>query len=138
VVRLDGAQAASKLLHWQAVAISACEQSGRNRLPRIDAAQPLLNYLGALQPAPSGTLRLVLEPQTDAGAVPITVPEPGVNKVEFAIGPEGGFAPEELDVFQLSGFTRIGLGPRVLRTETAAIAALVMLQTRFGDMSTLP
>jgi 16S rRNA (uracil1498-N3)-methyltransferase len=136
VVRLDGAQAASKLLHWQAVAISACEQCGRNRLPHIDTAQPLLNFLGALQPVPAGTLRLVLEPETDAGATPISA-DAGANKVEFAIGPEGGFAAEELEAFQLSGFTRIGLGPRVLRTETAAIAALVMLQTRFGDMSTL-
>jgi 16S rRNA (uracil1498-N3)-methyltransferase len=137
VVRLDSAQAASKLLHWQAVAISACEQCGRNRLPHIDAAQPLLNFLGALQPAPSGTLRLVLEPETDADARPISSPDTGASKVEFAIGPEGGFASEELEAFRLSGFTRIGLGPRVLRTETAAIAALVMLQTRFGDMATL-
>jgi 16S rRNA (uracil1498-N3)-methyltransferase len=137
VVRLDSAQAASKLLHWQAVAISACEQCGRNRLPRIGAAQPLLNFLGALQPAPCGALRLVLEPETDADAKPISSPDTGVDKVEFAIGPEGGFASEELEAFELSGFTRVGLGPRILRTETAAIAALVMLQTRFGDMSTL-
>jgi 16S rRNA (uracil1498-N3)-methyltransferase len=110
VVRLDHSQAESKLLHWQAVAISACEQSGRNRLPHIDVAQPLLNFLGN-----SATTR----------------------NVEFAIGPEGGFAPEELEGFGLCGFARIGMGPRILRTETAAIAALVMLQTRFGDMSSL-
>jgi 16S rRNA (uracil1498-N3)-methyltransferase len=65
---------------------------------------------------------------------PAATPATAVNSVEFAIGPEGGFAPEELEALRLSGFTRIGLGPRVLRTETAAIAALVMLQTRFGDM----
>ena len=57
--------------------------------------------------------------------------------VIIAIGPEGGFAPEELEGFGLCGFARIGMGPRILRTETAAIAALVMLQTRFGDMSSL-
>jgi 16S rRNA (uracil1498-N3)-methyltransferase len=121
VVKLDSTQAAAKRLHWQAVAISACEQCGRNRLPRLEPAQPLLNFLGALQPAQAGSMRLVLEPQD----------------VEFAIGPEGGFAPEEIEAFELTGFTRIGLGPRILRTETAAIAALVMLQTRFGDMSEL-
>jgi 16S rRNA (uracil1498-N3)-methyltransferase len=141
VVRLDSSQAASKLLHWQAVAISACEQCGRNRLPQIDVAQPLLNFLGDLPPAPSDTLRLVLEPEqhdpddeSDAAAPP---PIETTVKVEFAIGPEGGFAPEELEGFGLCGFTRIGMGPRILRTETAAIAALVMLQTRFGDMSSL-
>jgi 16S rRNA (uracil1498-N3)-methyltransferase len=137
VVRLDGAQAASKLLHWQAVAISACEQCGRNRLPRIESALPLLNFLGALPPAPAQSLRLVLEPDVEASTVAVPPTEAALQGVEFAIGPEGGFAPEELEAFQLSGFTRIGLGPRVLRTETAAIAALVMLQTRFGDMSTL-
>ena len=140
VVRLDSSQAASKLLHWQAVAISACEQCGRNRVPQIDVAQPLLNFLGNLPPAPLDTLRLVLEPeQNDGDHEPRSAaPRPqDIIHVEFAIGPEGGFAPEELEGFGLCGFTRIGMGPRVLRTETAAIAALVMLQTRFGDMSSL-
>lgn len=136
VVKLDAAQAAAKLIHWQAVAISACEQCGRNRLPQIDTAQPLLNYLGALPIKPADALRLVLEPQEtqpdcDAGSSMI----PPVSAVQFGIGPEGGFAPEELEALGLCGFTRIALGPRVLRTETAAIAGLVMLQTHFGDMA---
>jgi 16S rRNA (uracil1498-N3)-methyltransferase len=130
VVRLDDSQAASKQAHWRAVAISACEQCGRNRLPSIVAAQSLLSYLGALPPS-GDMMRLVLEPdsglQLGRGIVP--------GGAEIAIGPEGGFAPEELEAFELSGFARVGLGPRILRTETAAIAALVMLQTRFGDMS---
>ena len=137
VVRLDAAQAASKLLHWQAVAVSACEQCGRNRLPRVESARPLLNFLGDLPAVPENSLRLVLEPERDSNALPLPVADAGIDQVEFAIGPEGGFAPEELEAFQLSGFRRVGLGPRVLRTETAAIAALVMLQTRLGDMSTL-
>jgi 16S rRNA (uracil1498-N3)-methyltransferase len=141
IVRLDDAQAASKQAHWNAVAVSACEQCGRNRLPRIETPQPLLHYLGGMSPAAAGGfLRLILEPERtqyprsgestfsrgtstkDAGA-------------EIAIGPEGGFAPEELEAFELSSFERVGLGPRVLRTETAAIAAIVVLQARFGDMS---
>jgi 16S rRNA (uracil1498-N3)-methyltransferase len=143
VVKLDAAQAATKQLHWQAVAISACEQCGRTRLPQLEAAQPLLNFLGALPPAAAGALRLVLEPdQAQRGGLdhysvdraPSESARPAVNAIEFAIGPEGGFAPAELEALALCGFTRIGLGPRVLRTETAAIAALVMLQTRFGDM----
>ena len=140
VVRLDAAQAASKQLHWQAVAISACEQCGRNRLPLLEPAQALLNYLGALEPAAPGRLRWVLEPDeiADPPAPTGMGPVGGVvGGVEFAIGPEGGFAPDELEALRLCGFVRRGLGPRVLRTETAAIAALVMLQTLFGDMSTL-
>ena len=76
-------------------------------------------------------LRLVLEPDHPHQA-------PGGDQAlgaQIAVGPEGGFAPEELEAFELSSFARIGLGPRVLRTETAAIAAIVVLQTRFGDMS---
>jgi 16S rRNA (uracil1498-N3)-methyltransferase len=141
VVRLDDAQAASKQVHWRAVAVSACEQCGRNRLPSVAAPQPLLNYLGALAQATEDTsLRLVLEPEgarrTARGAQSIDIASPqSVSRAEIAIGPEGGFAPEELEAFDLSAFSRVALGPRVLRTETAAIAAIVVLQARFGDMS---
>jgi 16S rRNA (uracil1498-N3)-methyltransferase len=133
VVRLDETQAASKQVHWQAVAVSACEQCGRNRVPSVEAPRSLLGYLGALEAAASssGMLRLVLEPdhprQPQHGAA--------AQGAQIAIGPEGGFAPEELEAFELSSFAPVGLGPRVLRTETAAIAAIVVLQTRFGDMS---
>jgi len=139
VVRLDASQAASKQAHWRAVAVSACEQCGRNRLPQIEAPQPLLNYLGALAPPGGRSLRLVLEPDgahpESSAAQPVGEFSTTIDGAEIAIGPEGGFAPEELEAFQLCGFSRVGLGPRVLRTETAAIAAVVMLQARFGDMS---
>jgi 16S rRNA (uracil1498-N3)-methyltransferase len=147
VVRLDPAQSASKQTHWRAVAVSACEQSGRNRLPTVEAAQPLLNYLGALPPPKPGeaaaagvrSLRLVMEPEGEHGGENASRPLDidsldTVAAADIAIGPEGGFAPEELEAFKLSAFIRAGLGPRVLRTETAAIAAIVMLQARFGDM----
>jgi 16S rRNA (uracil1498-N3)-methyltransferase len=139
VVRLDEKQAASKQAHWHAVAVSACEQCGRNRLPEVAAPQPLLHYLGALPaPPPAGLVRLVLEPERaqqaqESAAIDIDASRP--SGAEIAIGPEGGFAPEELEAFDLSAFCRLGLGPRVLRTETAAIAAIVVLQARFGDMS---
>jgi len=129
VVRLHESQAESKAAHWRAVALNACEQCGRNRLPSIAAPVALLNYLGD---STATSPRLVLEPDTESGgdaAVQGTA-------VEIAIGPEGGFAAEELDAFRLAGFVRLRLGPRILRTETAAIAALTWLQTRFGDLRT--
>jgi 16S rRNA (uracil1498-N3)-methyltransferase len=147
VVRLDKAQAESKAVHWRAVAVSACEQCGRNRLPVIEAAQPLLNYLG--ESVPGAGLRLVLEPEsaplalaplTFAPLAPASANGPAgasgleVVDAEIAIGPEGGFAPDELEAFRVAEFSPVGLGPRILRTETAAIAALVWLQVRFGDM----
>jgi 16S rRNA (uracil1498-N3)-methyltransferase len=142
VVRLDQAQAASKQAHWRAVAVSACEQCGRNRLPSVQAPQPLLDYLGALQPAEvaQGTLRLILEPDSARPAGregPAELNAARATGAAIAIGPEGGFAPQELDAFEISAFERLSLGPRVLRTETAAIAAIVVLQARFGDMSSI-
>ena len=127
VVRLDAGQASAKAQHWRAVAVSACEQSGRNRLPTIDAPRQLIDYLG--DPATAGT-RLVLEPEPSAAVGPWS----SDISLEIAVGPEGGFTPEELEAFRVAGFHRVCLGPRILRTETAAIAALVWLQTRFGDM----
>jgi 16S rRNA (uracil1498-N3)-methyltransferase len=138
VVRLDEAQAASKQAHWQAVAVSACEQCGRNRLPAVQAPRPLLDYLGATASGETaGLLRWVLEPERAAPASEIigNHAADAITGAVIAIGPEGGFAPEELEAFRLSAFARVGLGPRVLRTETAAIAAIAVLQARFGDLS---
>jgi 16S rRNA (uracil1498-N3)-methyltransferase len=136
VVRLDKAQAESKAVHWRAVAVSACEQCGRNRLPTIEAVQPLLNYLG--ESSPGTGPRLVLEPESarsHAAAQDTSAGAAGpIVDAEIAIGPEGGFASDELEAFRVAGFSQIGLGPRILRAETAAIAAVVWLQARLGDM----
>jgi len=127
VVRLDAGQAESKAAHWRAVAVSACEQCGRNRLPVICTPGPLLNYLGN---SLSTGAKLVLEPDGESGPFAAT---PGAS-AEIAIGPEGGFAVDELEAFRIAGYRGLRLGPRILRTETAAIAALAWLQSRFGDM----
>jgi 16S rRNA (uracil1498-N3)-methyltransferase len=127
VVRLDERQAQAKAAHWRAVAISACEQCGRNRLPTLDAPQRLLDYLGGTAAVAT---RLVLDPAADGGGMGH---EAG-GGMEIAVGPEGGFAPDELDALRTVGFVPIRLGPRILRTETAAIAAVTVLQTRFGDL----
>lgn len=126
VVRLDAAQAESKAAHWRAIVVNACEQCGRNRLPAVEAPRRLLDYLGAL---PAGGERLLLEPGAEARhAAPIGA------EVTVAIGPEGGLDEEEIAAFRLAGFQTMRLGPRVLRTETAAIAALAYLQGRYGDL----
>lgn len=144
VVRLDAAQAQSKAIHWRAVTVSACEQCGRNRLPLVEPVQPLLNYLG--MPAPGAGPRLVFEPESAPQpysaaerAPPAAAVNGGCAKVpvadaHIAIGPEGGFTSDELEAFRVCGYSQGALGPRVLRTETAAIAAVVWLQARFGDM----
>jgi len=127
VVRLDARQSEAKAAHWRAVAVAACEQCGRNRLPVVEAPRPLLDHLGDAQP---GGLRLVLEPE----AADHVSPREMATGVDIAIGPEGGFTVEELEAFRIAEFRAMRLGPRVLRTETAAIAALAWLQTRYGDM----
>jgi 16S rRNA (uracil1498-N3)-methyltransferase len=127
VVRLDARQSAAKALHWRAVAVAACEQCGRNRLPLVEPPRALLDHLGA---APFAALRFVLEPEAGDG----TAAEGVATGAEIAIGPEGGFAAEELEAFRIAEFRALRLGPRVLRTETAAIAAVTWLQTRYGDL----
>jgi 16S rRNA (uracil1498-N3)-methyltransferase len=127
VVRLDAAQAESKAAHWRAIAVNACEQCGRNRLPAVETPRRLLDYLGSL---PAGGARLLLEPDAEARhAAPIG------GEVTVAIGPEGGLDEEEIEAFRLAGFQTMRLGPRVLRTETAAIAALAYFQGSYGDLA---
>ncbi len=133
VVRLDAAQSESKAAHWRAIAVNACEQCGRNRLPVIEVPVRLIDYLGAA--SPDGVRpehpRLVLDPDIDAHG-----PPPAIRgAVEIAVGPEGGFDETELEAFRVSGFGSMRLGPRILRTETAAIAALSWFQGRYGDLN---
>ncbi|MDE2304875.1 MAG: 16S rRNA (uracil(1498)-N(3))-methyltransferase [Gammaproteobacteria bacterium] len=127
VVRLDPEQGEAKAAHWHAVAVAACEQSGRTRLPTIERPRRLDEFLG--EPA-DGRLRLLLDP--------LATGEPRGERVfesiEVAVGPEGGFEAEEIDWFRLAGFAGLRLGPRILRTETAAVAAMVWLQSSYGDL----
>jgi 16S rRNA (uracil1498-N3)-methyltransferase len=128
VVRLTAQQADRRLNHWRAIAVAACEQSGRNRLPAIAAPVPLRDFLRS---GTDGVTRLLLSP--GAGATLADVPRP-VTAVTVLIGPEGGLAPPEQEAAIAAGFKPVRLGPRVLRTETAAIAALALLQREFGDL----
>ncbi len=131
VVRLDGAQAAKKLEHWRGVAISACEQCGRATVPGIEAPRRFDEYLAeARAPADPARLRLVLSP--DGTHAPQDLPEP-LAAVELLVGPEGGLGDDEERLAMTRGFVGLRLGPRVLRTETAAAAAIAVLQALRGD-----
>lgn len=125
VVRLDEARERKKRAHWQAVVVSACEQCGRNRVPEVGAPLDFARWLAL----PRGT-RLILEPGADP--IPPDV-EPG-ETVTLAVGPEGGFSVAEVDQARAADFIPVRLGPRVLRTETAAVAALAAIQSRWGDL----
>jgi 16S rRNA (uracil1498-N3)-methyltransferase len=128
VVRLDAHQADRKLLHWRAIVIGACEQSGRNRLPEVRAPVGVREFLRADHS--SGT-RLLLSPGAARRIGEIGKP-PG--SVTVLIGPEGGLTDEEQEAAVKAGFEAVRMGPRVLRTETAALAALTLLQREFGDI----
>jgi 16S rRNA (uracil1498-N3)-methyltransferase len=132
VVKLDADQAARKLEHWQGVATAAAEQSGRAVVPRIDAPRRCLEHLGSAVAPGAAEARLVLAPLAAAG--PAALP-PGLTRIELLIGPEGGFSDGELAAAAHVGYAALRLGPRVLRTETAAAAAIAVLQTRYGDLA---
>jgi 16S rRNA (uracil1498-N3)-methyltransferase len=128
VVRLDTRQAASKLAHWRAIVASACEQCGRSTLPEVRAAVELGRYLDESR---SDGERLVLSPDAGESLAGLVNTPP---RVELLVGPEGGLEKAEFDAARRAGFRPVRLGPRVLRTETAAIAALAVLQSRHGDL----
>jgi 16S rRNA (uracil1498-N3)-methyltransferase len=128
VVRLDAQLADRKSNHWRAIVIAACEQCGRNRLPEVSLPASLRELLR--EPA-GDCARLLLS--LDAARRIEDVPRPR-SGVTVLIGPEGGLSDEEQGHAQAAGFTAVHLGPRVLRTETAAIAALALLQREFGDL----
>ncbi|MGB5337315.1 MAG: 16S rRNA (uracil(1498)-N(3))-methyltransferase [Woeseiaceae bacterium] len=129
VVKLDATRAEKRRAHWQKVAASACEQCGRVRLPLIDTPIPLKNWFG------SKTARVDTELILKPGASkPLARIEPPRTKVCVLIGPEGGFSDGEFEDAAVAGFTPVSLGPRVLRTETAAVAALAVLQSLAGDL----
>ena len=128
VLRLAGERADKKQTHWQAIAVSACEQSGRNRVPAVARPHDLTRWCEAPDPSSEGPmLRLVLSLQTDARPLAEGVAGRGADPVLLLSGPEGGLSPQELNQAQASGFVPVTLGPRVLRAETAPLAALAYL-----------
>lgn len=127
VVKLSDERREQRRLHWQKIAVSACEQSGRCRVPEV--AEP--TSLEAWLQAQSG-LRLFCDPRADQGLAQLAAP--GDSRVCLLAGPEGGFSSAERRLAQDSGFLPVRLGPRVLRTETAALAILAAAQLLWGDL----
>ncbi len=122
VLKLKGERADKKLAHWQAVAAAACEQCGRNRVPTLHPAQTLADWLQA-PPQDGQRLLLSLRP----GTQPLHAAAPGHTGLVFLSGPEGGLSGTEEDLALAHGFAPVTLGPRVLRAETAPLAALAAL-----------
>jgi 16S rRNA (uracil1498-N3)-methyltransferase len=128
VARLKGERAESRQAHWQKIAVSACEQCGRNRIPRVLTLMAAETYR-----VPSGdtSLKLLLSPRGAKRFSEVAVHP--ASSVILAAGPEAGFSPEEEAAFAYDEFVAVTLGPRVLRTETAALAALAALNALRGD-----
>ncbi|QRM20774.1 16S rRNA (uracil(1498)-N(3))-methyltransferase [Dechloromonas sp. TW-R-39-2] len=126
VIRLSGERAEKRVAHWQGVAESACEQCGRNRVPQVAPLDKLEPWLAR---APNEGLRLILAPDAEFALADL----PPARQVQMLIGAEGGLDPQEIKAAQQAGFQAVRLGPRVLRTETAALAALAAMQALWGD-----
>jgi 16S rRNA (uracil1498-N3)-methyltransferase len=130
VLRLDGEKAARRRDHWQRIASSACEQCGRNVVPPIDEVIPINTWHEMNHSEPATRLMLV----PGAAVTLASVPRPG-SGLSLLVGPEGGFSDAEQKQAALGGFVPVSLGPRILRTETAAIAAITAMQTLWGDFA---
>lgn len=126
-VKLDAERLQKRTEQWQKIAISACEQSGRSKVPTVHSAQNLDKWLGQ----PTEELKLTLDPWAKDTIKTLTP----VTALRLVIGPEGGFSDREIQLTNSAGFVAVQLGPRVLRTETAALTAISALQLQMGDLA---
>jgi len=126
-VRLDESRQAKRTAHWQGVVVSACEQSGRAVVPEVKNAVSVLEWISDADESP----RLVLDPFAENKLSGFSVEG---NRISILVGPEGGFADEEMQQFSVNGVVGLSLGPRVLRTETAGPAAIAVLQAKTGGL----
>lgn len=126
-VKLDETRLDKKVQQWQKIVISACEQCGRNVIPIINPVTKLENWCANL----TDSLKLNLHPKARHGINQLSTTH---HNISLLVGPEGGLSEDEINMTSNYDFTDILLGPRVLRTETAALTALTALQLRFGDL----
>lgn len=129
VVRLSGERAEKRVARWQEIVVSACEQSGRNIVPKV---LPLTTYAQALQQLSQETTKLLMSLNR---AQKLSDIRPQSGKVVFMVGPEGGWTEKEEQQAFDAGFQSVTLGKRVLRTETASLAAIAAMQTLWGDFA---
>jgi 16S rRNA (uracil1498-N3)-methyltransferase len=130
MTKLAGERAEKRTQHWHGIIIAACEQCGRNMLPKVHAPLEFGTWITALGNAPGS--KFILLPE--AAATLRDQPEPQ-GKTTLLIGPEGGFSADEIQAARQTGFVAVRLGARVLRTETAAVAGIAALQTLWGDFA---
>ncbi|GIU25508.1 16S rRNA (uracil(1498)-N(3))-methyltransferase [Shewanella sp. MBTL60-007] len=126
-VKLSGERLEKKIQQWQKIVISACEQSGRSVVPVVRPAMQLADWCAEA----SDAVKLNLHPRASHGVNGLTLPN---NRVRLVIGPEGGLSAPEIAMTEEHQFTDVLLGPRVLRTETAALTTISALQLKFGDI----
>lgn len=126
-VRLDAERVDKRVGHWRNVVVAACEQCARARVPTVSAPVPLAQAAAALESVPR---RLLLDPH---GAHAVRDLDVAGGAAVLAIGPEGGWSPRDRETLAAAGFQGVRLGPRILRTETAGIAAIAALQALYGD-----
>lgn len=129
VVRLSGERAEKRVARWQEIVVSACEQSGRNIVPKV---LPLTTYAQALQQLPQETTKLLMSLNRAQKLSDVRLQS---GKVVFMVGPEGGWTEKEEQQAFDAGFQSVTLGKRVLRTETASLAAIAAMQTLWGDFT---
>lgn len=128
-VKLDAERTAKRMSHWRSVMVSACEQSGRARVPELGQPAALAQAAASL---PRDCTKLTLDPLGEYSLATLTAP--GTPSIAIAIGPEGGWSPRDREILSAGGFLGLRMGPRILRTETAGLAAIAALQSRFGDL----
>jgi len=128
VAKLSSERAAKRTAHWRSVIIAACEQCGRNTLPQAYAPQDLSSWLAQMRDNTDS--KFILQPE---GASPLPQQPRPQGRVTLLIGSEGGFSADEASMAHQAGFAPVRLGPRVLRTETAALAGISAIQTLWGD-----
>src|SRR3990167_7378792 len=126
-VKLDHARGEKRQEHWQSIAVSACEQSGRNRIPEVLLPQSIDTWLMTVQ----AEYCFVLSPHAEQKVKEWTIPK--TAQIVLLIGPEGGLSEQEINQALQHHFFSLNLGPRIMRTETAAVAAIAALQGCFGD-----
>lgn len=129
IVKLDSKKALRRREHWLRVSRSACEQCGRNTVPDIEIPQALNSWLGSL--AGDGTTKVMLDPTSGTSIATLSIPD---KVVTVLVGPESGLSDFERQRCKDVGFEAVSLGPRILRTETAAVAVLAVLQSVWGDL----